>query len=88
MMYIRWSSCVVCKDSCICNRIGPRSGKCSFCSRSRNNTMFDEENDLNPGDAPECLKIIIPVKESAAGKAIFITVKTIFTIIFHFPNKI
>ena len=61
----KWTKCVICKECHICFPLNEQ-GKCSKCSGDGiNSKTFTSENDLDPGEAPECLTRLFPVEKSA-----------------------
>ena len=60
-----WTRCIVCKESHICFPVN-YEGKCERCAgEGIQASIFTHENDLDPGEAPECLTRLTPVEKSA-----------------------
>ena len=66
---IQFGECVVCKERWPDLKIGPKSGKCEHCSSERLRAnipaTFSAENDMDPGQQPNCLKILNSVETAA-----------------------
>ena len=66
---IKSESCVVCRNQWFDINVGPRSGKCQRCSgeRLKKNIppTFSAKNDMDPGLAPTCLRILNSVEVAA-----------------------
>ena len=61
----KWTKCIICKESHICFPLNGQ-GKCEKCKgKGKKSTIFRPENDLDPGEEPECMKRLTPVEKSA-----------------------
>ena len=60
--------CVICKESYIFVKVGPRNKKCKRCAqqtRKGKKAVFDESADLNPSVSPQCLRELEPIEAMA-----------------------
>ena len=66
---IKWKECKVCLEHWPDLEVGPKSGKCTRCANERLPggipQTFSQENDMYPGQQPECLKILNTVETAA-----------------------
>ena len=66
---IKYNTCKICKERWPEMSVGPKSGKCHRCSMEKVRPgipyTFSMENDMDPGQQPECLKILNTVEVAA-----------------------
>ena len=66
---ITWGTCQVCNECWFDLEIGPRSKKCKRCSKEKRipgiPLTFSAENDMDPGEQAECLRVLNSVEEAA-----------------------
>ena len=66
---IKWKECKVCLEHWPDLEVGPKSGKCTRCANERLPggipATFSKENDMHPGQQPECLKLLNTVETAA-----------------------
>ena len=66
---IKYDTCKICKERWPEMSVGPKSGKCHRCSTEKVHPgipyTFSRENDMDPGQQPECLKILNTVEVAA-----------------------
>ena len=61
----KWTKCIKCKKCHICFTLN-NQGICeTCCGKGIKSKIFLPENDLDPGEAPECLTRLTPVEKSA-----------------------
>ena len=66
---ITWETCQVCNECWFDLEIGPHSKKCKRCSQEKRIAgiplTFSAENDMDPGEQAECLRVLNSVEEAA-----------------------
>ena len=72
LMSIEWEECSTCKERWFEMEIGPKSNKCKRCAQERTlpgiPKTFSPVNDIDPGEQPECLRILNTVEIAAISR--------------------
>jgi hypothetical protein len=72
LLSIEWEECVTCKERWFDLDLGPNSKKCRRCAQERTlpgiPKTLSEENDMDPGEQPDCLKILNSVEVAAISR--------------------
>ena len=71
MRGINFTHCRICKEEWPDMKIGPKNGKCTRCANERLPAgippTFSTENDMDPGEQPQCLQILNTVEQAAVS---------------------
>ena len=66
---IQWGHCMICNERWPDLKVGPKSKKCQRCADDRVQPpiphTFSAANDMDPGEQPECLKVLNTVEAAA-----------------------
>ena len=80
LMSIEWEECSTCKERWFEMEIGPKSNKCKRCAQERTlpgiPKTFSPENDMDPGEQPECLRILNTVEIAAISRICPVNLQT------------
>ena len=72
LLSVEWEECVICKERWFDMDLGPNSKKCRRCAQERTlpgiPKTFSEENDMDPGEQPDCLRSLNSVEVAAISR--------------------